>query len=198
MQPSQAALDLIAPHCDIVSRLEAVPPSAAGRGVFFRIIERELERRGLLAPYHELFPAKNRWSISYHPLSDFLVRLACAGALISSPERLHEGMKELARTNSVFFAKSLLGRTLIRLLSRDPVRLSEQALAARRQSFNYGHWELIRHGETELEMVYRNEYIWLESYVAGAAQGTFESCGITPILETKLVDKFNGSTFISW
>lgn len=197
MHPPQAALDLVAPHCDIVDRLEAVPPLAAGRGVFFRIIERELERRGLLGPYHELFP-KSRWSITYHPLSAFLIRLACAGAFIASPERLHEGMRELARTNSVFFAKSLLGRTLIRLLSRDPVRLSEQALAARRQSFNYGHWELIRHGDTELEMVYRNEYVWLESYIAGAAQGTFESCGITPILETKLVDRFNGSTIIRW
>lgn len=198
MQPPQAALDLIAPHCDIVDRLEAVPPSAAVRGVFFRIIERELERRDLLGPYYELFPQKRKWTISYHPLGTFLVRLACAGAFIATPERVHEGMHEIARTNSVFFAKSLLGRTLIRLLSRDPVRLSEQALAARRQSFNYGHWELHRHGETELEMIYRNEYVWLESYIAGAAQGTFESCGISPILETKLVNRFNGSTFIRW
>jgi uncharacterized protein (TIGR02265 family) len=198
MQPPQAALDLIAPHCDIVSRLEAVPPSAAGRGVFFRIIERQLERRNLLDAYNELFPERSHWSINYYPLSDFMVRLACAGALIASPERIHEGMHELARTHSAIFSKTLLGRTLIRLLSRDPVRLAEQALAARRQSWNYGHWELVRHGERELEMVYRNEYVWLESYMTGAAQGTFESCGVTPILETRLVDKFNGSTIITW
>lgn len=198
MHLHQAALDLVAPHCDIVERLEAIPPSARLRGVYFRSVERELERRNLLGAYHELFPIKRKWSISYHPLSEYVVRLACAGALVTSPERVHEGIFELTRTNSTYFAKSLLGRALIRLLARDPVRLCEQGLAARRQTVTYGHWELNRRGGNELEMIYRNEYLWLESCVAGAAQGTFESCGVTPILETILIDRFNGSTIIRW
>lgn len=198
MHLSKAVLDLVAPHCDLVDRLDAVPPSAQVRGVFFRNIERELERRDRLDAYYELFPSQRRWSISYYSLSEYLVRLACAGALVTSPERLHEGIFELARTNSTCFAKSVLGKALIRLLARDPVRLCEQGLAARRQTATYGHWELVRRGVSEVEMIYRNEYVWIESFVAGGAQGTFESCGITPILETALIDRFNGSTLVRW
>ena len=42
------------------------------------------------------------------------------------------------------FAGSLLGRTMLRILASDPVRLTEQGLAARRQTFDYGHWEIVR------------------------------------------------------
>jgi hypothetical protein len=76
--------------------------------------------------------------------------------------------------------------------------LCEQGLATRRQTVSYGHWSLIRHSEREMEMRYRNEYLWIESYIAGAAQGTFESCGIVPMLETSLSDRFNGATTIRW
>jgi hypothetical protein len=47
-------------------------------------------------------------------------------------------------------------------------------------------------------MIYREEYLWIESAIAGAAQGTFEACGLSPTLETRLQDRFNGSTVVRW
>ena len=197
--PSQdRAIALVAAHCDIVSRLEVIPPSACVRGLYFRNIETQVERLGRLAEYRQYFPDDHHSSLPYYPVADYLVRIACAGALVASPDRVHDGMREIARGNATTFGASLLGRAMLHLLSRDPVRITEQGLAARRQSFTYGHWEIVRHGTRAIEMVYQGEYWWIESVVAGAASGTFESCGITPAIETKLVDRFNGSTFVRW
>ena len=47
----QAAVEWIAPHCDIEERLRQIPPSAQVRGVWSRILDRALEKRGLLEEY---------------------------------------------------------------------------------------------------------------------------------------------------
>jgi uncharacterized protein (TIGR02265 family) len=193
-----AAIAFLAPHCDLVSRLDVIPPSACIRGVFIRAVANQMEKRGRLSDFKRYFPNDRFSALPYYPLGDYLTRIACAGALIASPDRVHEGIHELSRGNSTAFAESLLGRAMLRLLARDPVRLSEQGLAGRRQTVTYGQWEIVHHGERAIEMVYRDEYCWIESVCAGGAQGTFESCGLNPKLETKLTDRFNGSTYITW
>jgi uncharacterized protein (TIGR02265 family) len=190
------ALDLVRSHCDIAVRLAAVPPSASVRGIFFRNLETQVERAGKLEEYRAYFPDERRSLLPYYPLADYLLRLACAGAVLESPDRVHEGMFRIARSYSTTFAESLLGRTMIRLLSRDPVRLSEQGIAAKRQTHNYGHWEMVRHGPNAIEMRYDDEYQWIESVMAGAAQGTFEACGIDAKLETVMRGPYSGSTFV--
>jgi uncharacterized protein (TIGR02265 family) len=198
MSPSDRAIQWVAPYCDIVERLELVPPSASVRGLYLRNIEAQLAKRGVIDAYRNYFPDDRYASLSFYPASEFLIRQACAGALVASPKRIHEGMFLVAKGNATTFMETLLGRIMLRILSKDPVRVSEQGLAARRQSFTYGHWEIRRHTERAIEMVYQNEYWWIESAVAGAAQGTFEACGCNAELETKLIDRFNGSTFIRW
>lgn len=192
------AVALVAAHCDIVDRLKAVPPSARVRGLYFRHLQQGVARAGRLELYRELFPTDSWSTMKFYALGDYLVRLACAGALMKSPERVHEGMFELGKGNALAFANSLLGRAMLRLLARDPVRITEQGLSARRQSTQYGHWDLIRHSPTCVEMVYEEEYVWIESNIAGAAVGTFEACGLSPQIETRLKDRFNGSTVIRW
>ncbi len=192
------AIQVVAPYCDIVSRLEVVPPSALVRGLYLRSFETVLQRAGRTHLYREYFEGE-RWSpIRMYPLRDYMIRLAVAGASLRSPERVHDGMHDVWRTNATTFAASLLGRTMLRLLSHDPVRLTEQGLAARRQTYQYGHWEIVRHGPRAVEMVYREEYLWIESAIAGGAVGAFEACGIEANLETKLLNRFDGSTMITW
>jgi uncharacterized protein (TIGR02265 family) len=192
------ALELVAAHCDIVERLELVPPSACVRGMFFRNVEAQVERAGRLDEYRAHFDGDRFSALQFYPLGDYLIRLATAGALVESPGRLHDGMFAIARGNATSFAQSLLGRTLIRLLSRDPVRLSEQGLAAQRQTHNYGHWAIVKHAPNMIEMVYEDEYQWIESVITGAAHGTFEACGIRAQFETKLKSRFSGSTIVRW
>lgn len=192
------AIELLKPHCDIGERLEAVPPSARVRGLYLKSFDGLLQRAGKSELYDKFF-AGERWSaVRMYPLRDYMTRLAVAGASLRGVERVHEGMHDVWRTNATTFAASLLGRTMLRLLSNDPVRLTEQGLAARRQTYQYGHWSIVHHGPRRIEMVYREEYIWIESAIAGGAVGAFEACGIKAQLETKLINRFDGSTLISW
>ncbi|HEY4184269.1 MAG TPA: TIGR02265 family protein [Polyangia bacterium] len=192
------AIALIAPHCDIIERLNDVPPSARVRGWYFKSVMNLLRRHDRLAAFASYFPDARRSSLTFYPLGDYLVRLAVAGAMVTSPERLHDGIFEIARQNAASFASSLLGRVMLRVLDRDPVRLTQQGLAARRQSTTYGEWSIRRPGPTEIEMVYRGEYMWIESAVGGAAAGTFEMCGVKAQIETVLTDRYNGSTLVRW
>jgi uncharacterized protein (TIGR02265 family) len=189
---------LVASHCDIIERLNDVPPSARVRGLYFKSVLNELRQLDRLAAFEEYFPAERRSSLTFYPLADYLVRLAVAGAVVRSPVELHAGIHQITRQNASAFSSSLLGRVLTRILARDPVRLTEQGLAARRQSTTYGEWELAQRGPREIEMIYRGEYMWIESAIAGAATGTFEGLKIQPRLQTTLTDKYNGSTLIRW
>ena len=194
----ERAIELVAPYCDIAERLEAVPPSARVRGLYLNSFEGLLRRAGKAELWDRYF-ADERWSaVRMYPLRDYMVRLAVAGACLRGPEQVHAGMHDVWRTNATTFASSLLGRTMLRLLSHDPVRLTEQGLAARRQTYQYGHWSIVRHGPRSIEMVYREEYIWIESAIAGGAVGAFEACGITAEIQTKLINRFDGATLISW
>lgn len=193
------AIELVSPHCDIESRLEVVPPSARIRGVYIKSVSTVLQAAGCFGEYERLFPNESWSSFKAYPLSTHLIRLAAGGAVLAgTPEKVHEGMWEIGRNNAIAVSSSLLGRTMLRLLSKDPVKLTEQGLAARRQTCLYGWWGIKARGERMLEVEYRNEYMWLESAIAGAAIGTFEVCDIDPQVETRLDDRFNGSTLIRW
>lgn len=204
------ALDLVAPHCDLVDRLRFIPPAAGVRGMFFQNIEAQVERMGHSSAYRAYFPNDRYASLPYYPLSEFLVRLACAGAVVASlgrgrgqhgepsPARLHEGMRAITRGHTTTFVHSLLGRALVRLLARDPVRLTEQGLASRRQTHRYGRWTLERVSSSHVQVVYEDEYLWIESAVHGAAEGTYVTCLPQVQLETELSDRFAGKTDIRW
>ena len=202
MRPSSPqlaqAIAQVAPHCDLIERLEAVPPSALVRGLYLKSLASVLERAGKSELYERYFAGESWSALRMYPLRDYMVRLAVAGAALRGPAHVHAGMHDIWRTNATTFAGSLLGRTMLRFLSKDPVRLTEQALAARRQTFQYGHWSIARHGPRCIEMVYREEYVWIDSAIAGGAVGAFEACGILAELRTKLVNRFDGSTLISW
>lgn len=192
------ALEFVAPHCDIRERLRAVPAGAQMRGLAFRTISSALERAGKLAQYCERFGPFDCDSIAFYPLGDYLVRLASAAAVLRSPTELARGMWDISRGNAQEFATSLMGKALIEQLASEPLRLLEQGLAMRRQTFQYGRWELVQHGPRELEMIYFDEYVWIEEAVTGAAVGTFDACSIKPKLVTTLRDPYNGSTHFSW
>jgi len=202
LQPSSTqlarAIALVAPYCDLPDRLAVVPPSAQVRGLYLKSLASIVQRAGRGQLYAEYFGEESWSALRMYPLRDYLVRLAVAGAALRGPEQVHSGMHDVWRTNATTFASSLLGRTMLRLLSSDPIRLTEQGLAARRQTYLYGHWSILRHGPRCIEMVYKEEYVWIQSAIAGGAVGAFEACGVRAELRTKLASRFDGSTLISW
>jgi uncharacterized protein (TIGR02265 family) len=184
-------------HCDVEERLPLVPPSAKVRGVYFGGIERALAKAGAHERYKALFPQRPV-AVLWRPAADFLVRLAVGGALLAGPERVHEGMFEIGRGNAVNFAESLVGRALIRLLDRDPLRLLKQGIAGRRQGFSYGRWELEFPAEREAVVTMSEEYAYIESYLLGAARGTFDAVNVPVRAEAVLRDRFNGQHVLRW
>jgi uncharacterized protein (TIGR02265 family) len=184
-------------HCDLAERLSLVPPSAMVRGVYFRSLERALAAAGRRESFAALFPERFA-AVLWHPASELLQRLVVGGALLAGAERVHQGMFEIGRGNAVAFAESLVGRMIVRLLDRDPRRLLRQAIAGRRQSYSFGSWELELRSDREAVVTMSEEYLYIESYLMGAAQGTFDAVGVPVRIEVVLDDRFNGKHVLRW
>jgi uncharacterized protein (TIGR02265 family) len=184
-------------HTDLAERLTLLPPSARVRGLGFRTIEAHMTRAGRIEQYRAMFPERFP-ALLWHPTRELLIRLTAAGALLSGPARTHEGMFEIGRQYTLVFAESLLGRALFRFLSRDPKKLLQQGLAGRRQSVEGGHWTLTFPEEHTAVMTMTEEYLYIESYLLGAAQGTFDAIGVPVRTEVKLLDRFTGQHVLSW
>lgn len=187
----------IGEHCDVAERLSLIPPSAKVRGVFFRSIDSALKEVGLYARYRELFP-RELGTLQWHPCTEFLRRLVTGAGLLRGAAGVHEGMVEIARHNALEFASSLLGRILLRFLSRDPKKLLMQAIAGRRQTCGYGHWEIDFPEERVAIMTMHEEYLYMESYAVGSARGTFEAIGRSVDVVCELNTRFDGRHILRW
>ncbi|MBK7154761.1 MAG: DUF2378 family protein [Sandaracinaceae bacterium] len=197
MDERQRLLDEISEYCDLRVRLATIPPSAKWRGVYFNAVSGVLERAGKLGEYQRLMP-ETYSPLRMYPAGELLEHVAVAGALLRSPQDVHAGMHEVGRDNALYFARSLLGRTMLRLLDEDPYRVLQQGVAGRRQSATYGRWRLERTGERSALMHFEQEYGWIESYMLGAGIGTFESVGVTGSFEVELDGPYDGRHVIRW
>jgi hypothetical protein len=74
----------------------------------------------------------------------------------------------------------------------------QQGVAARRQSSSYGRWTLVFPDERSAVMSMTEEYVYIESYLLGAAQGTFDAVGVPVETEVVLEDRFNGRHVLRW
>lgn len=187
----------ISRYCDLQERLTLVPPSAKVRGTYARSIDSALTEAGKYKRYRELFP-RELGTIQWHPCGEFLTRLAVGGALLMGPERVAEGMFEIGRHNALEFARSLLGRMLLRLLSRDPKKLLLQGVAARRQTASYGTWRVSFPEDRMAIVTMVEEYMYLESFMLGAAHGTFDAIGLDVDARSELETKFQGRHILRW
>jgi uncharacterized protein (TIGR02265 family) len=191
------ALAEVSRYCDIEERLTLVPPSAKVRGTYCRSIDAALTEAGKFKRYRELFP-RHLGTLQWHPCGEFLMRLAVGGALLLGPERVQEGMFEIGRRNALEFARSLLGRMLLRLLSHDPKKLLMQGIAARRQTCSYGDWQVTFPKERTAIVTMVEEYMYLETFMLGAALGTFDAIGLKVEATAELQTHFNGRHILNW
>lgn len=191
------ALAEVSRHCDIAERLALIPPSAKARGTFCRSIDSALHEAGKFKRYRELFPT-HLGTMQWHPCGEFMARLVIAGALLRGPERVHEGMLQIGRHNALEFARSLLGRILLRLLSNDPKKLLLQGIAARRQTCSYGDWQVSFPEERMAIVTMVEEYMYIESFTLGAALGTFDAIGLKVDARAELQTQFHGRHVLRW
>jgi uncharacterized protein (TIGR02265 family) len=192
------AIDEVNPYCDLNERLKMMPPSAATRGVYYRSIETVLDKAGKVERFQALFPERVS-GMGWYPMSEFLTRLAVAGGMLCGPEQVHAGMHEIGKHNVSAVMGSLLGKMLLRFLARDdPKKLLQQGVAARRQTCNVGSWELSFPTDHSAVVSMNEEYFFIESYLLGAAQGTFEAVGMSVAAEAASSDRFTGTHTLRW
>lgn len=196
MLTNQRARELVA-HSDLEERLRSVPASAQLRGLYFKNTIGVLQKAERLEEYSSIY-SESYSAIRWYPLSDFLERLAVAGALIRSPEEIDDGMRYIGRHNATAFAQSLLGQTMLKLLSRDPKKILKQACAGRRQSCRYGRWEIEFPSATSAVMHMYEEYLSIQSYVLGAAEGTLAGTGVRFEVHSEIDSPFQGRHLLEW
>ena len=92
----------------------------------------------------------------------------------------------------------MLGRTLLRFLSRDPRKLLQQANAGRRQSVSFARWDISFPDQHTAIVEMAEDYQWIESNLLGAAVGTFEMVGIPMRAEAELTSRFVGRHILRW
>src|SRR5262245_50997844 len=126
---TNAVLELVGDHCDLRERLAAMPPSAQIRGMYLRSVQAALERAGRGIEYRALCGSPPLSALRFYPMGEYLTLLAAGGALLKGPERVHEGIFEISRSNAAIVGDSLVGRTLLRALARDPQRILRQGIA---------------------------------------------------------------------
>jgi uncharacterized protein (TIGR02265 family) len=198
MGMTNAVLELLGDHLDLAARLEAMPPSAQIRGMYLRSVQGALERAGRSIEYRALCGTPRFSALRFYPLGEYLTHLAAGGALLKGPERVHEGMFEISRSNAAIVADSLLGRTLLRALARDPQRVLRQGVAAHRQTTRGSQWSLDFPTPRSAVMEFRDEKVWIESSLLGAAHGTMEAAGIDAKISCELRGPYDGTHFIAW
>jgi len=191
------AIDQVSEHCDLSERLKVLPPSSSSRGLFFRSIENVLGRAGKMERFEALFPERIS-GLRWYPTSEFLIRLTVGAALLQGPEHVHAGMFEIGRHNVSAVMNSLLGKMMLRFLARDPRKLLQQGAAGRRQTCNFGRWELTFPDDDSAIVSMTEEYLYIESYMLGAARGTFDAVGVPVSVQATLTDRFTGTHTLRW
>src|SRR5258706_5841160 len=134
-------LDTAGKALDLESRLRETPASASIRGVFFRILEDDLARRGLKGwpKWKEVLGEQPR-SYRLYPVRDLLTGYAQGAALISSDPR--EGIREIFRGISRPFAESWYGRAFQKALKPDPLTALYWLERCHDHICNYGRWHV--------------------------------------------------------
>jgi uncharacterized protein (TIGR02265 family) len=194
-------VELVRGVCDLEERLALVPASAQGRGLYFQSIEEEVKRAGHFAGFAELLqlPDGHRAkALQWYPVREYMRWICAAAYLMKGREQFQQGLFDLGYAYSNAFMNTILGRTMLRVLSRDPVRLLQQGVSGRKHSTTYGKWTCHRYGEREMGMIYESEYVWIESVFAGAAKGSLDACGVNAELVTHLSGRFAGETRVRW
>ena len=196
---TNAVLELVGGHCDLRERLAAVRPSAQIRGMYLRSVQGAMERAGRGIEYRALCGSPRFSALRFYPLGEYLTHLAAGGALLKGPQHVHDGMFEISRSNAALVADSLVGRTLLRALAREPQLILRQAIAGQRQTTRgSGQWTLSFPAPRQATMEFRDEMIWIESAVLGAAHGTMEAAGIAAAISCELSNPYNGVHRFRW
>lgn len=187
---------------DVEARIEATPPSAMTRGVFFACTTERVKRLGTaaeLAFEHAANPVP-RSHFQMYPVRELLRELAIGGAIVR-PDDPHEGIREIWRDASSLVAGMPFGGPLLRIARHArlrPLRFLTWLVSNRGTMASYGSWYLDVRAPGYVVIHAEDEYVWLESAHRGGAEGMLELFGVEGTVDAELLGDFRGRLHIRW
>jgi uncharacterized protein (TIGR02265 family) len=182
---------------DLEARLRETPASAQVRGIFFRILEDDLNRRGLggWSRWNAILGEQPR-SYRLYPVRSLLVAYAEAATMLSSDPQ--EGLRDLFRGICLPFSQSWYGRAWQRFLKPDPLNAMRWLDRCREHVSNYGVWRIESRGPGHATVHMVDEYFWIESAHRGGCEGMLEVCGVEGEVTATLDGMFRGRLDVRW
>jgi uncharacterized protein (TIGR02265 family) len=193
-----AIFEAAAAHCDIVERLTLVRDDQRVRGVWFAMLRDEVRRRGFGGQYEREVGLHEAVTFKMYPVADYLRRLVAAGALVASPERVQEGMRDLHRSSVRYFAHSVLGRAIVSLVRPTPLQFLKQVERSRSLMATFGEQRVTALGERRIRVHHVDDPVYIESAQVGGLQSTMEVCGIDARIEVEMRSRFDGFLTVEW
>lgn len=191
LERAHAALEL-----DI--RLREIPPGARVRGVWFRVIADEIERRSaeVQVAFRSTAGDRSRWAFLLYDLREYLLEAATAGTLIC-PDDPREGVRTIWR-NAAKYSKFMHPNTFLRLLRPDPMAALRWLVQNRDHFATFGVWRLEERSAEHAIVHMVDELVWIDTAQRGGAEGFLGACGATGEVEVEMLDRYRGRMHLRW
>ena len=189
-------------HTDLEWRLTQIPDWAACRGVFLNTLD---DRAGALSAatqraYREFFQLYRFSPMTFHPVRDYLTRIACLSQIHFGSPNIYEGIYEIHGATYTTWKQTLIGRAVFALLGTnvEAVYRALQRGYAGSHFINYASMQVERLRSDQLVLKFGSEYVYIEYAMKGATMSAARACGVPVKLDVDLHDPFNGDIFVTF
>jgi uncharacterized protein (TIGR02265 family) len=182
---------------DLEQRLRDLPPTAMVRGVFFRMLREETEKRGIsnVGDLRTLLKAKDMWH--FYPARELMIAYATAASMINPDP--NEGLRTIFFGMAPSYAGTWYGQLLRKFLGTpDLARALRYVERARERVSNYSTWRLETLGPGHAVLHMFDEYFWIESAQRGGCEGLLDACEVSGKVRAELDSPYSGALDILW
>jgi uncharacterized protein (TIGR02265 family) len=182
---------------DLERRLRDIPDGACVRGVFVRLLEDSLARRGLGAAMDlRAIVGERPRSYRLYPARDLLIAYATAAALVHRDPR--EGLRLIFAEIADPFSNSWYGKTFLHFLRINPLQGLRWLERSRDHLVNYGHCRVQDAGPGRAVYHMTEEYFWIEYAQRGGCEGMLKACGVEGEVNVELDSRYRGRLDVRW
>jgi uncharacterized protein (TIGR02265 family) len=182
---------------DLEQRLRDLPSTAKVRGIFFRLLKDEVEKRGLssLKELRGSLEKKDVWRL--YPARELMIAYATTASLIDPDP--NQGLRTLFHDMAPSYSKTWYGQLFRKFLGApDPARALRYIEAAKERVANYTTWRVETIGPRHAVLHMFDEYFWIESAQLGGCEGLLEACDVVGEVRAELDGPYSGALDIQW
>jgi uncharacterized protein (TIGR02265 family) len=182
---------------DLERRLRDLPSSAMVRGVFFRLLKDEADKRGIssVKELRTVLRGKDVWR--FYPARELMIGYATAASIIDPDP--NQGLRALFHGIAPSYARTWYGQLFRKFLGNpDPARALRYIERAKERVSNYSTWRIETIGPRHIAVHMFDEYFWIESAQRGGCEGLLDSCDVTGNVRAELDSPYSGALVIQW